>query len=144
MINKIIKAVSGAIIMTSLSGLSPAVLAQGYPHASDAQKMLADAGMLNKQLHRTVHAFKNHHMDVALFVRQDNAYVALFSSLEGLRHQELDPNLIAQIKEDGVYVGEEVMMRDYLCKRIVLKRSPHEDEIYFVGKNCHLQAPTKA
>lgn len=143
MINKTLKAVSGVLLVASNVLLSPAVFAQGNPHKTESQKMLAQAKMFDKQLHRTVHAFKNHHTDVAFYVRQDNAYIALFSSLEGLKQKELDQNLVAQIKEDGVYVGEEVMMQDYICKRLVLKRSSQQDEIYFVGKNCHLQVAAK-
>jgi hypothetical protein len=142
--NKTIKAVAGVFLGASLAVFSHGVLAKGNPHKTEGQKMLAEARLLDKQLHKTVNSFKNNHMDVALYIRQDNAYFALFSSLEGLRHKELDPNLVAQIKEDGVFVGEDVMVQNYLCKRVALKRSPQQDEIYFVGKKCSLQDPSNA
>jgi hypothetical protein len=92
--------------------------------------------MMQTKMHEVVNSLKDKKIDMTLYGFHNQTYVALFSSLDGVEHTEMDANLVSLIREDGQFQADNYTLGSYQCKHVIFKASDDLNQVFFVGRDC--------
>jgi hypothetical protein len=121
------------VLISAVMGLSSAVvMADNNPIHMEEQAIK----MMNTKMREVANSMKDKKIDVTLYGYNNQTYIALLSSLDGVENTEIDPSLVPIIRSEGEYQADDFMVGSYQCKHVIFRAAPKMNKVFFVGRDC--------